>query len=247
MAWIRSEQSLVGHPKTKRAARALGVPVPMMVGHLHCLWYWALDYAGDGSLEGFEAWEIAEAAGYEGEPEQFIAALVNCGNDGAGFLEESGDMLVIHDWYDYAGRYIEQREANAERMRKKRAEDVQRTCSARTGATKRREEESTNEEDEERTRPSIVELAVEEIPVSESTPEDYARTIQRHQGRLSEETIRRIIYELAEWEPPKPRKQLHRTLNAWLAKEPDAPPARDGPVGLPKFSAADVPEFWGRR
>ena len=52
-----------------------------------------------------------------GEPGQFIEALV-----AAGYLDQTDNGLAIHDWYDYAGRLIEQREARREqdRARKQR-------------------------------------------------------------------------------------------------------------------------------
>jgi hypothetical protein len=96
-----------------------------MIGHLHCLWYWALDYAKDGVLEGYELWEIAEAALWEGDPDTFIAALRDCGReDDSGFLEVGEAGLCIHDWYDYAGKLIEKRVADAERKRVARMSDT---------------------------------------------------------------------------------------------------------------------------
>ena len=34
--WIKSHQTLKGHPKMKRLTRLLGVKVPQAIGHLHC-------------------------------------------------------------------------------------------------------------------------------------------------------------------------------------------------------------------
>jgi hypothetical protein len=144
MAWLESHQSLPQHPKTKRAARLLEIPIPLMIGHLHMLWYWCLDYAQDGDLGKYDDADIADAAGWEGEAARFVSALLDCApRDEVGFLERDSDgILHIHDWYDYAGKLIEQREANAQRMREaraarknKRASNVQRTSGARAGAT----------------------------------------------------------------------------------------------------------------
>ena len=117
MAWIESHQELWRHPKTKKLARLLGVSVPTVVGHLHGIWYWALDFAQDGDLHQYDPEEIADAALWEGDPGQFIEALV-----AAGYLDQTDDGLSLHDWYDYAGRLIEQREARREqdRARKQR-------------------------------------------------------------------------------------------------------------------------------
>lgn len=135
MVWIESHQELARHPKTKRLARQLGCSVPAAIGHLHLLWWWATDYASDGDLSVFPPDELADALLWEGDP----AALID-GLQQARFL----DGLKIHDWEDYAGRLIDRRYANAERMRKVRATadppsikesapHVQRTTTARAG------------------------------------------------------------------------------------------------------------------
>lgn len=107
MAWIESHQSLRSHPKTKRFARSLEIDLATAIGHLHCLWWWALDYAQDGSLASFEDWEIADASLWIGDPGRFVAALQE-----ASFLDER----TLHDWDEYAGRLISARVRNRERM-----------------------------------------------------------------------------------------------------------------------------------
>ena len=117
MAWIESHQSLARHRKTLRAAGRLSVDRATLIGHLHFLWWWALDNVGaDGRLGDMTAYEIAAAAEWPGDPEQFLAALIE-----AGFIDETPDGLVLHDWYDYAGKFIDRREAERERSRQRRA------------------------------------------------------------------------------------------------------------------------------
>ena len=88
MAFIPSHQELARHPKTRKAARLLGVPLPTMLGYLHLLWYWAMDYAKDGDLSRYDPEDFAEGAQWEGDPARFVAALINCGvGDLPGFLE----------------------------------------------------------------------------------------------------------------------------------------------------------------
>ena len=116
MAWIESHQSLAKHPKTRRLARELGVSIPTAIGHLHLLWWWALDYAEEGDLSKFTGEEIAEACLWEGQPPKLKAAL-----GASGFVNGDG---TIHDWNDYAGRLLERRRANAQRMRDTRAKLV---------------------------------------------------------------------------------------------------------------------------
>ena len=128
MAWIESNQTLARHPKAIKAARNLGISVPTVVGHLHFLWWWCLEYANDGDLSKFDALDIAVAAGWEGDAGDFVTALVECGpGDSMGFLEQTDLGLAIHDWMDYAGRLIEKRQANTKRMQSARAKHVRNT------------------------------------------------------------------------------------------------------------------------
>jgi len=118
--WIESHQTLRDHPRKDKLAEDLfGGMYPdevadcATVGLLHHLWWWALDYAGDGDLSGFSDRQIAKASRYGGDPRLLVEALV-----AAGFLTSD---RRLHDWHDYAGRLIEKREANAARNRAYRA------------------------------------------------------------------------------------------------------------------------------
>jgi hypothetical protein len=103
MAYLPSHQTLATHPKTRKAARRLAVSLPTVIGHLHLLWYWALDHAPDGDLSKFDPDDLADAAGWEGDPDDFVKALTDCGpGDSAGFLDPDGSL---HDWDDYGGKY----------------------------------------------------------------------------------------------------------------------------------------------
>lgn len=115
MAWIESHQELARHPKLKRLCRRLGIRRIEAIGHLHLLWYWALDYAPDGDLGALSAEDIAEEMDYPGDADAFVAALVE-----AGFLDRDGDRLAIHDNDDYNGKLQYQRERNREKQRRYR-------------------------------------------------------------------------------------------------------------------------------
>lgn len=123
MDWLHSYGSLRDHPKTKKLARLLGVKMPAAVGHLHCLWWWSMDYAPDGDLTDVEPDVIADGAGWDGDPQVFIDALINATKEkgGYGFLE-NGDRLLIHDHEEYIGRYLTKAAKEAARKRKERAE-----------------------------------------------------------------------------------------------------------------------------
>jgi hypothetical protein len=103
MAWIPSHQELREHPKARRAARMAGVTLPTMIGHLHMLWWWALDHAPDGDCSKYEGEDLADAAMWDGDATVFVRALTDCGPGGsAGFLDQS---FRLHDWDQYGGRY----------------------------------------------------------------------------------------------------------------------------------------------
>lgn len=114
MAWYEAHQTLAKHPKTLKLARLLKADRRYTVGLLHDLFSWGLDSAGkDGSLPGLTAEDIAAALDFP--PRKGVAvvnALVECG-----YLDKDGETLAIHDWYDYAGKFMEKRESDRERKR----------------------------------------------------------------------------------------------------------------------------------
>jgi len=125
MAWIESHQELSGHPKKDRLCELLfgetvvpdDVADSAAIGILHRLWWWAVDYAPDGSLVKFTDRQIARGCRWNGDPKHFVASLIE-----AGFIDAD---RRLHDWDEYGGRLLEQREryraANAERQRRYRA------------------------------------------------------------------------------------------------------------------------------
>lgn len=112
MPWLPSYQELRDHPKTRKAAHLLGIERPQMIGHLHCLWWWALSYASDGSLEHFDVTDLALAAEWPGDPDKFVSALIDCGSGNrSGFVDRDG--MTLHDWPEYGGRYVQQSASGA--------------------------------------------------------------------------------------------------------------------------------------
>lgn len=138
MPWIESHAELRDHPKLDLLIELLGLTRRDAVGLLHLVWWRALTYAPDGDLSALTDGQIARWAEWDGDPVMLVEALTS-----AKFID-SGRLL--HDWYDYAGRWVERRQANADRMRgaraalssrtsSARAKSVQRTSHARAGAT----------------------------------------------------------------------------------------------------------------
>lgn len=123
MAWIEFHQSLVTHHKLSTFADELGVKKPQAAGHLAFLWCWALDNARNGDLTHISFRAIADAAGWTKKPEAFVAAMRRAGFVCSGRCEHEAtdETVILHDWQDYAGRLIDRRSANAERMKEARA------------------------------------------------------------------------------------------------------------------------------
>lgn len=95
---------------------ALGLPPAYAAAHMMQLWCWALDNAPDGDLSGLPPAVVAAGAGWAGDPDLFVEAAAT-----VGYLDRDGDSLRIHDWHDYAGKLIERREQQRERMRQARS------------------------------------------------------------------------------------------------------------------------------
>ena len=153
MAWIESHQSLSRHRKTMRAAKLLRCDRVKLLGHLHELWWWAIDNASiDGRLGDISAEELAEAACWPRGGQAFTAALID-----AGFVDQDGPELILHDWYEYAGKLNDQRElrrqSNRERQQRRRdklrdsgaaVSDVGVTVTRDSRVTQRDSHQSTN-------------------------------------------------------------------------------------------------------
>lgn len=108
------------------AADLLGVTPATMVGLMVTLWLWALDNAPEGDLAGIPDRLIARAASWNGDSGQFCSAL-----QAAGFVDREGQHVSIHNWERYAGKLIDQRRANAERVRQFRARNAHVTVTKR--------------------------------------------------------------------------------------------------------------------
>lgn len=113
MAWIESHQELRDHPKRRRLSRLLEISRRETIGLLHELWWWAYDYAAEGDLAAFTDADIADAIDWDSDPGALVAALVE-----AGFLTADRQ---IHDWADFAQKWIERRQADRERKRAARS------------------------------------------------------------------------------------------------------------------------------
>ncbi len=238
MAWIESHQALKDHPKTRRLARLLGVSVPAAIGHLHCLWWWALDYAPDGDLAPFDREDVAAAAMWEGLPEEFFSHMATAGfidygdSTGPGYLTTHP---FIHDWMDYAGRLVEIRKRKAEAMRQRRGG----TVSARSGNVPL--PTVPNRTQPNRTVPDLEEASsVEDETPQELWPKWYAvgysvpgwkialKTAEtwRVKESIPEDLAERKAYALRDWFTPaklKAGRKPYRTWQYWCREDRERP------------------------
>lgn len=123
MAYIPSHQSLREHPKLKRFARQLGIKEVHAIGHLHCFWWWSLDYAPGGCLRNHDALDIAIGSEWDGDAELYVQALIDCRFiDRSDSFGENEYTYTVHDWDEYGGKYQEKLEKDRDRKRKEREE-----------------------------------------------------------------------------------------------------------------------------
>lgn len=108
MAWIELHDTLGSHRKTYALADALDIPQYSAVGLLCLLWTWALNNAQDGDLSKFPPHAIARACFWQKKPESLADALIKCG-----WMD---DDKRLHDWVEYAGRFIDKREDTRQRV-----------------------------------------------------------------------------------------------------------------------------------
>ena len=98
-------------PKLRRLYKALGCSKPEAIGILYFLWDWGLDNADeDGILVGLGKDDISRylygvSSDCRLNMDDVVDALV-----ATGWLDETGDGLVLHDWYDWQGPYYRAKE-----------------------------------------------------------------------------------------------------------------------------------------
>lgn len=97
MAWIESHTVLIRHRKTISFALMLGIKPVEAVGYLTVFWHAVLEQEPSGDLSNWSDDFIASASHWTGDAAVFCSAL-----------RENGwlDGQIVHDWMDYAGRYL---------------------------------------------------------------------------------------------------------------------------------------------
>jgi len=211
MAWIESHQSLSRHRKTLKTAGRLSVDRHKLIGHLHELWWWALDNVGvDGKLTDMTPYEIALAAQWDGDHDDFVEALID-----GGFIDNEDGCLILHDWYDYAGKLMEQRAKERERSRKRRAEQRRRPQEKDRGSTAGRPEddrEKTVGTVPNRTVPNSTSTSTPPppSPTPDGVEEGAPAQPQKRQEQPGEQRKRAKTPETTDEQPMMPAKSIKR-------------------------------------
>ncbi len=202
MAWIESHQSLGNHRKLFKLAGLLKVSKPQAVGHLHYLWWWALDNAPDGCLAGVPAAVIAEVAEWRGHPEKFVAALRE-----AGFMDGSD----LHDWDDFAGKLVERRRLSKEQRvsgglkrmsqltHEERSELAKKAAAQRWDASKMpATDASYSKHDMPATVPNSTNSTVPKSTVTTTTPlpPSPAESLSSTSEKQGEVTVEKTVFQL---------------------------------------------------
>lgn len=119
MAWIESHTVLIRHRKLLQLAIALSLEPVHVMGHLHALWHSALEQQEDGNLSDWPDEMIAQAAHYKGDPTLFVSELQS---------KKWLNGKIIHDWLDYAGRYLTAKYRNANQRKLKEIYKLHKTA-----------------------------------------------------------------------------------------------------------------------
>lgn len=213
MAWIQVHQQLKDHRKLLAAADELEIEPAHMLGLLVSFWLWALDNAPSGSLEGISNRTIARSAQWNKSPDTFVEALKN-----AGLLdEENTGELTIHDWYEYAGKLIDQREAEKNRSRRRRAATAASApseCQTTAGQT---EDEPTD--DQRKTAGRVKQSRPDQSTPKQSTKEQWDQP-PNPQTETKPDAQERRFAEFWQQYPKKVGKKAAQT--SWKRLKPDA-------------------------
>jgi len=78
-------------------AQELGIKQVYLSGHLHSLWHNVLEQQEDGNLINWPDELIAQMAAFDGDAKQFVFLLRK---------HKWLDGSLVHDWMDYAGKYL---------------------------------------------------------------------------------------------------------------------------------------------
>lgn len=249
LPWIQLEVGMPDHPKARALALELGIHRAQAVGHLCVLWTSVGRLAPHGLVSAPHASEVLEQlAGWDGEPGKFTVSAVACK-----LVDEVEGGLLIHDWEEHAGAFVEKFQRDAERKRKKRAEqakakasagrppDVRWTSTGRPSDVQREREREREREKEEDLAGSAVALpagspVVASLPCVGEGPATFEVT-EAHVGEWSKaypgiDVLCEVRKAKAWLEANHTRRKTHRGsprfLVSWLNRAQDRPSPQQG-------------------
>lgn len=90
------------HRKTRRLAKALGIPPTYALGILEALWHVTAEQHPDGAIGRMSNRDIAEEMFYDGDSDELIEAL-----EASGWIDAREDCgYYVHDWHVHADSYV---------------------------------------------------------------------------------------------------------------------------------------------
>lgn len=103
---IRLSVSFKGHRKRRKLEMLLG---PSAVLCLIDLWISTAQNHPKGNLSGLDDIDISLEAGWQGNPGDFVNALISCG-----FLDGESGFYALHDWMDHQSYVVHAPERSAQ-------------------------------------------------------------------------------------------------------------------------------------
>ena len=108
MPWIDSHTVLIRHRKLIALANDLRLKPVYALGHLHALWYAAIEQQEDGDLSVWTDTFIAVQSHFSGSAPQWVSLLRK---------HRWLDGKLVHDWLDYAGPYLKSKYHSSNQQR----------------------------------------------------------------------------------------------------------------------------------
>lgn len=215
---IRVAVSFLGHRKRKKLQRKLG---PAAVLCLIDLWIVAAMNKPDGILAGMDAEDIALDSGWEGDPQEFVEALIE-----VGFLDLVDGCYLLHDWHEHNSYAAK---ADMRRVASRNAADIR--WNNKRGM---REENGIALERQEQCGKGVAQEsnAIEQCPAgAPAMPIDAVRNADACEGQCALQTT--ALRTHAEGNAPVPVPvpvplKIHSDVVRTLRKNDLPPPAPDG-------------------
>ena len=211
MAWISVYQEVDG-PKLRRLARLLETSKAESLGILNFLWFWGMNNADETGkvLEASrEDIEDALAGTTRIRPEAVVDALFE-----AGWLDVSGDDILIHDWDQWQEQWYKlqkNRKRDAERKRRDYAETV---IQPREAPTENRTEESAKKSGEKKKAGPEKKTYAEFVKMTEA---NYARLVELYGESFTAACITKL--DLYKGSKGKTYKDDYRAILSWVVRQ----------------------------